>query len=109
MAAQSSTRKSTPYTPDTVFKFPGKGRTKRENTHSGLDCDCRPYVDILTAGRWRALGAHVKSGEHANLRVGRFGNTPIFCRCQVARFDGSDPDPRATLEESAALLADIPF
>ena len=97
------------YTPETVLKFRGRSEARRSNADSGLECACRPYVDILTAGRWRALGAHVKAGEHAVTRVGKFGNTPIFCRCQVARFDGSDPDPRATLEESAAVLADIPF
>mgnify|MGYP001617845764 CR=1 FL=1 len=72
-----------PEYPGGVFHFRGKSTWKREAYNMGNECPCTPYVDILTAGRWRALGCSIKAGESAMHRAGRLGNTPLFCRCQV--------------------------
>jgi hypothetical protein len=48
-----------------------------------IGCDCQPYHDILTIGRWRALGALVRKGEHAVAHGGKNKTIPLFCHCQV--------------------------
>lgn len=73
---------------------------KAEGVHT--ECECEPYEDIFTFGRWRALGQAVKKGEKA-LRIVSFakgksrtdqeGNEVegrlfptslcLFCRCQT--------------------------
>jgi DNA repair protein RadC len=52
-------------------------------------CGCLSYVDIFTAGRWRAQGYHVRAGEHANFHGGKRFTIPLFCRCQVDPNDGT--------------------
>ena len=77
----------TAYTTETVLKFPGrKSATKRENAPA-FPCGCKPYRDILTAGRWHFLGHYIRKGESAMHRAGRFATTPLFCRCQLADTD----------------------
>jgi hypothetical protein len=48
-----------------------------------IGCDCAPYHDILTIGRWRALGALVRKGEHAVAHGGKNKTIPLFCHCQI--------------------------
>jgi hypothetical protein len=48
-----------------------------------IGCDCQPYHDILTIGRWRALGALVRKGEHAVAHGGKNKTIPLFCHCQI--------------------------
>jgi hypothetical protein len=66
-------------------------------------CECEPYRDWFTYGRWRAQGYQVQKGEHG-VRLGiiikserreqvdgeekvtttrRPWSTHVFCRCQV--------------------------
>lgn len=62
---------------------------------------CQPYEDVYTFNRWKALGYHVKKGEHgmripvinevekedqASGKVSTrklFHTSAVFCRCQV--------------------------
>lgn len=63
---------------------------------------CEPYRDVFTFGRWKALGCHVRKGEHGikipviitkevvsddpdqPVRVVKFDRfTTVFCACQV--------------------------
>lgn len=65
------------------------------------NCDCQPYEDVFTIGRWNAQGYSVRRGEKA-LRVSSYAvtegedetdgeakrhlrpvNLVLFCRCQV--------------------------
>ena len=69
-----------------ALTFKGKSEIKRA-TRPPLPCGCRMYLDVLTAGRWRALGRMIAKGESACLHAGRLGQTPIFCRCQLAAID----------------------
>jgi antirestriction protein ArdC len=63
-------------------------------------CACEPYRDYLTFRRWRAVGRHVRKGEHGvtlplvmepetDTETGetrtrpRFGRSHVFCRCQT--------------------------
>ena len=66
-----------------------------------LGCGCRPYQDVFTYRRWRALGQQVQRGEKAirlpliyartetDPETGeqhtrrRMGRSAVFCRCQV--------------------------
>ena len=67
---------------------------------ANLKCDCSPYQDVLTYGRWHALGYQVRKGEHGiKLSVVRevskeaddgtittrklFAGAVVFCKCQV--------------------------
>ncbi len=74
------------------LKFRGKTAWKREATDIGLECGCKAYQDVLTAGRWRALGYFIKPGETACHRAGLRANTPLFCRCQTAPSNGYTVD-----------------
>ena len=47
------------------------------------ECQCMPYRDVQTSGRWRAAGLKAKGGNKAIARIGRYGTTPVWCRCQV--------------------------
>ncbi len=65
------------------------------------DCDCQPYRDVFTFGRWLDQGMAVRKGERA-LKISSFvkrdpkpGQDPteerlipktlcLFCRCQVS-------------------------
>ena len=67
-----------------------------------LTCDCVPYQDTYTFGRWIAQGYAVRKGEHGHhisvkhetekrdketgeVTTGeRWGTAVVFCRCQVA-------------------------
>ena len=109
--ATKSTTKRVPYqSPEQALHFK-KAAWKRAEMNLGLPCQCQAYVDVLTAGRWRALGCHIRRGEAAALHVGRAGNTPVFCRCQVVAFGSTEPvqDRRPIEQKSAAvLLASVP-
>ena len=70
------------YNPADVFRFKGRSAVKRESTPK-LPCGCKPYVDVLTIGRWHALGEYVRAGEKADNRAGKNLRTPVFCRCQL--------------------------
>ena len=64
-------------------------------------CSCQPYKDVFTFNRWKALGRHVKKGEHG-IRLSVMTETEqedretgevktrkvmhrayVFCACQV--------------------------
>ena len=96
MHAQSTTR--TPRKPyasiEQAMKFRGKSEVKRENAPA-WECGCKPYVDILTVGRWHAFGRYIRKGESAAHRAGMRANVPLFCRCQL---EGSE-DCRAQQDE----------
>ena len=77
------------YATNGVYTFKGKSEVRRLNTPP-LPCGCRMYVDVLTPGRWRALGRTIAQGVSACLRVGRTWTTPIFCRCQLVPSDTRD-------------------
>ena len=97
------------YEPGTVFRFKGKSIAARANENIGLECGCKAYVDVLTAGRWRALGYYIRPGESACHRAGKQGNTPIFCRCQV-QLSGFEPDYVSTVPAYDPFEPDeIPF
>jgi len=70
-----------------ALKFPGRCRLPNGELKDRRDvdngCQCRSYIEILTAGRWRALGFYVRGGEHANFRGGKQKTIPLFCACQV--------------------------
>ena len=78
--------------PDGTFK-------DRRDVDNG--CECKSYVDILTAGRWRALGYGIRQGEHATFHGGKTKKLPLFCRCQV---EAPDDEPTA-----APLIVVDPF
>lgn len=69
--------------------------SKRRRDHAILDlpCHCAAYVDVLTRGRWNALGYVIRSGESACYRAGKNATTPVFCRCQVALRDADSAAP----------------
>ena len=102
--------KIAPY-PGGVFSFPGKSASKRQ-TACILECievcgptcehprGCKSYEDVLTAGRWRALGYFIRKGQTAINRGGKHGTIPLFCRCQV---ESILPQQDANAEE------EIPF
>lgn len=92
------------YETNGVFRFRGKSEVKRQNTNLGLPCGCRAYLDVLTPGRWRALGRRIRAGESAILRVGRRANTPVFCRCQL---EAAPIDPKDIYTETGDIN-DIP-
>ena len=70
-----------------------------------IPCECEPYRDVFTFNRWKALGCHVRKGEHG-IRIDIYTERTIedketgeekkvkarakavcFCRCQV---DGNE-------------------
>mgnify|MGYP001574010557 CR=1 FL=1 len=83
--AANERRAPKPYTAASAAKFGRKAAWKVDGAAAVPigECGCRPYVDVLTAGRWRFQGAYIRKGESAILRAGRSGTVPLFCRCQV--------------------------
>ncbi len=84
----SATRPRVPYaTPGDALTFKFNRNRQPEVIAARLDteigCDCEPYRDILTAGRWRALGSAIRKGEHAVAHGGKYKTIPLFCRCQL--------------------------
>ena len=66
---------------------------------SALDCNCKPYEEILTYARWQALGRQVKKGEHG-IKLSTYKSyeteedgqlvtkkrpwtSNVFCKCQT--------------------------
>jgi|TARA_Y100000034_G_C6806583_1_gene362235 hypothetical protein len=72
-----------------------------------LECDCQPYEDVFTYGRWIAQGYQVQKGERSiripvivrireeddngDMVIKRSlkRSSPVFCRCQVKRIKKS--------------------
>jgi hypothetical protein len=55
---------------------------------SSRKCDCLPYFDVFTYGRWKALWMAPRKGEHGIriptvIRAGEQKYATVFCRCQV--------------------------
>ncbi len=84
-----------------ALTFRGKSAVKRLNAPA-WQCGCKPYTDILTRGRWNALGLYIRRGETALYRAGRSANIPVFCRCQV----GTDSTNNAPVDFDPA---EVPF
>ena len=89
----------------------GKAYATLLNTAITYECGCRQYADVLTIGRWRALGYYIRRGEHADYdkRAGRQKTIPLFCRCQInsAATDAPAQEDRRNLapDELAAMGA----
>jgi hypothetical protein len=66
-----------------VYTFKGKTAARREQYDLGLPCGCKAYREVLTVGRWRALGYLIRQGESACHRAGKSATIPLFCACQV--------------------------
>src|SRR5438309_8274788 len=82
-------RERIPYaSPAAALKFPGRCKNPdgsfKDRRDADNGCECQSYVDILTRGRWNALGYYIRPGEHANFHGGKEKAIPLFCRCQLA-------------------------
>ena len=54
------------YTVDTAKEFGGYSDASIEILLNDLDCECRPYEDVFTYGRWKGLKRQVRKGEKAH-------------------------------------------
>lgn len=87
-------------TADEARAFPqGYSVANAARVLAALDCGCKPYEDVFTFARWRALGRTVTKGQHA-IRISTYapvtdketgeviGRRPwrsaVFCRHQTA-------------------------
>ena len=86
------------------LQFRGRSQVKRLNAPA-WPCGCKPYVDVLTAGRWRALGYSIAPGQSAEYHAGKRATVPVFCRCQLA---GASTTP-ASQDPCFDNLDEIPF
>jgi hypothetical protein len=108
-ASQAKRTPRIPYaSPAEALRFKGVSQRRRDHYPLDLPCHCQAYVDVLTAGRWRALGYYIRPGESACFRAGKRANTPVFCRCQVLHRDTptdfmADLAPCAACDEPAEL------
>ena len=79
-ARKTDTRARTGYTPETATTFKrGVYEPSAQVADNAFQCGCAPYIDILTFGRWRALGRPVRKGQKGT----RIGRATLFCACQV--------------------------
>lgn len=81
--------------------FTHKSESSYQQVKSQLSCDCEPYEDVFTYGRWKALGQQVQKGERSiklqtwipivdkdengdPVTTGvRPKTASLFCRCQT--------------------------
>lgn len=75
---------------------------------SQITCGCKAYQDVFTFNRWKALGCHVRKGEHGiripvistrevedkdtgEAKTVKVMHTSVcFCRCQVDANDAAE-------------------
>ena len=100
--------KHPPMTPKQATSFDRFSVANHTIVKRTLHCDCNPYKDVFTYGRWKAQGYQVRRGEHGiHIPVISTTLTPneedeeqleerklfhsavVFCRCQVDSANGA--------------------
>jgi hypothetical protein len=90
------------FTEETARRFDRHSATNAAIVRADLTCECEPYIDVLTFGRWRGLGMRPAKGSKAHrvmtwavsayttdedperVRHSRsLRKAILFCRCQV--------------------------
>ena len=117
--------KATPFTEETARHFDaGYSEKNAQIVAMSLECDCEPYVDVLTFKRWKALGRSVKKGETSiklavqkeaayreegsegvhHAKVAR--SAPVFCRCQTEHTSEREARRKERKRESSGPQTD---
>lgn len=80
-------------TADEARAFHGVSLMSYSQVVEQLACDCEPYADIFTFGRWRALGYHVVKGQKAI----KFASwVPVETADSKAAADGAEDGEQTT-------------
>ena len=112
LRAENARLRATPlgyYAEHGVYRFKGKSEVKRQNYELGLPCGCRAYREVLTAGRWRALGRMIRKGESACHRAGKRASIPLWCACQTEPRDDTPGVVDSLVVTETQNIEEIPF
>ena len=81
---------------DTARKFSRYSGRNAAQLADALPCDCQPYVDILTFGRWKGLDRAPAKGQKAH-----------HIACKRLRQYTTDDDPETVLTASIKYVAHV--